>query len=624
MWAAQDAFSASSCPGGLSVNTWCAAARDQCCGLCQVIPITGPGTVFAAIFGSLMNLCMALNWRSETSYTLAVQLLAVDGAVISLIDRYFEPENRLSLFHFCWVPMTVLSCIPIVVGMSITRLRYVHGLTQLGEKSLPQTPSHSSDGRPSSRHSARSLRGQTGGHDTARAEVFEDPATRYGNRFLTKVALYTSLFHLLFFTVAFTLVYASVSGFAQENCNDKYNLQGWRIRMAVFSTVFLVVGYLFWFTLLRALNAKRRQKPSKKLPRVVDGLDIVVWLFCAHLHSPASYTPWVLASSRRKNLLRWGIALTVWLGWAAGYIWLYIQAGNEFLMQSSNPWPYEQIAAAFSVLAPLCLAARAYFEARDGYDHEHIFAEDHRGTRLGHHDHQGDAPTSSESERHDEPVRRPSSHARSGGASGSRRFSSVYTSGATGGFHDTSTTRGERTHHHRTSSAESGGSPRTRTGRHRLLDDADSHSDDGHHREALDDLRRQDYDEQAGPSRSKRYNERSSSGSRKTDSGDNRPSRPSSTSESLRGHIGIAKQWVQRDRQGRFGDDEEERDEEQAGPSHSKLHDERFSSDEDSRPSRSSSTSISLRRHVGVAKQWLQRDKQRRSPTDEEVRKRRE
>lgn len=72
-----------------------------------------------------MNLCMALNWRSETSYTLVVQLLAADGAVISLIDRYFEPKNRLSLFHFCWVPMTVLSCIPIVVGMSITRLRYV-------------------------------------------------------------------------------------------------------------------------------------------------------------------------------------------------------------------------------------------------------------------------------------------------------------------------------------------------------------------------------------------------------------------------------------------------------------------------------------------------------------------
>ncbi|PRQ73658.1 hypothetical protein AAT19DRAFT_15225 [Rhodotorula toruloides] len=353
MWAAQDAFSSSSCGGGLSVGTWCAAARDECCGLCQVIPITGPGTVFAAIFGSLMNLCMALNWRSETSYTLAVQLLAADGAVISLIDRYFEPKNRLSLFHFCWVPMTMLSCIPIVVGMSITRLRYVHGFTQLGEKGLPETTSHAGDGRPSSRHSARSLRDLTHGNPAAPAEVFEDPATRYGNLFLTKVALWITVAHLVFFTAAFTLVYASVSGFAQENCIDKHNLHGWRIRMAVFSTVFLVIGYLFWFALLRALDVKRRKKPSKKLPRVVDGLDIVVWLFCAHLHSPASYTPWVLASSRRKNLLRWGIctfslyclrssltislaALTVWLGWAVGYIWLYIQAGNEFLMQGSN------------------------------------------------------------------------------------------------------------------------------------------------------------------------------------------------------------------------------------------------------------------------------------------------
>jgi Flp pilus assembly protein TadB len=69
---------------------------------------------------------------------------------------------------------------------------------------------------------------------------------------------------------------ASVSGFSQENCIDKHNLQGWRIRMAVFSTVFLVIGYLFWFALLRALNVKRRRKTPKKLPRVVDGLDMCV------------------------------------------------------------------------------------------------------------------------------------------------------------------------------------------------------------------------------------------------------------------------------------------------------------------------------------------------------------
>ncbi|BGP29926.1 hypothetical protein JCM10296v2_001678 [Rhodotorula toruloides] len=538
-------------------------------GLCQVIPITGPGTVFAAIFGSLMNLCMALNWRSETSYTLAVQLLAADGAVISLIHRYFEPKNRLSLFHFCWVPMTVLSCIPIVVGMSITRLRYVHGFTQLGEKGLPETTSHGGDGRPSSRHSARSLRDLTHGDQAARAEVFDDPTTRYGNLFLTKVALWITLAHLVFFTVAFALVYASVSGFAQENCNDKHNLQGWRIRMAVFSTVFLVVGYLLWFALLRALDVKRRQKPSKKLPRVVDGLDIVVWLFCAHLHSPASYTPWVLAPSRRKNLLRWGISLTVWLGWAVGYIWLYIKAGNEFLMQGSNPWPYEQISGAFSVLAPLCLAARAYFEARDGYDHESIFAEDHRATRISHHDgHEEEVPTSSESERHGEHVHGHSSHAASG-ASGSRRFSDGFASGAIRDFADISFQRDAATRHRRTSSSDSGVSPHTQSKRRALIAETASIPDDElygdhsrdqgrHHRESFDDLRHEEHEEeQAGPSRSKHHDEHGSlRSSHKADGGEDRLSRSSSTSKSLRGHMGAAKQWLKQARKGREGEDE--------------------------------------------------------------------
>ncbi|BGP60106.1 hypothetical protein NBRC10512_006643 [Rhodotorula toruloides] len=540
--------------------------------LCQVIPITGPGTVFAAIFGSLMNLCMALNWRSETSYTLAVQLLAADGAVISLIDRYFEPKNRLSLFHFCWVPMTVLSCIPIVVGMSITRLRYVHGFTQLGEKGLPETTSHGGDGRPSSRHSAHSLRELAHGDQAAQAEVFEDPATRYGNLFLTKVALWITLAHLVFFSAAFALVYASVSGFAQEKCIDKHNLQGWRIRMAVFSTVFLVVGYLFWFALLRALDVKRRQKPSKKLPRVVDGLDIVVWLFCAHLHSPASYTPWVLASSRRKNLLRWGISLAVWLGWAVGYIWLYIQAGNEFLMQGSNPWPYEQISGAFSVLAPLCLAARAYFEARDGYDHEAIFAEDHRGTRVSHHDgHEEEVPTSSESERHEELVRGPSSHAASS-ASGSRRFSDGFMSGGLRASADTSFQRGSTTHHHRMSSSDGGVSPRTQPKRRGLIEETASMPDDDqygdrsrdhdrHRRESLDDWRPEEHDEdQPGPSRSKHHDEHGSAvSSHRTDRRENRPSRSSSTSKSLRGHIGVAKEWLKRDQEGGVGEDDEVR-----------------------------------------------------------------
>jgi hypothetical protein len=113
---------------------------------------------------------------------------------------------------------------------------------------------------------------------------------------------------------------------------------------------------------------------------------------------------------------------------------------------------------------------------------------------------------------------------------------------------------------------------------------------------------------------------------REVEDQDKRPSRSSSSATtSLRRHMGIAQEWLKQDKDGR-----EERDEEQPEPSHSQRRHERSSTgsretvSEDKALSRSSSTSQSLRGRSRTANTWLaQQDQKGRSAEDDEIRRHR-
>lgn len=62
------------------------------------------------------------NWAQHLR---SFQLLSVDGAVVGLLHRFLDPKNRLTLFHYCFVPLTVISSVPIIVACCIARLPYL-------------------------------------------------------------------------------------------------------------------------------------------------------------------------------------------------------------------------------------------------------------------------------------------------------------------------------------------------------------------------------------------------------------------------------------------------------------------------------------------------------------------
>ncbi|KPV75736.1 uncharacterized protein RHOBADRAFT_52767 [Rhodotorula graminis WP1] len=388
------------CSGGLDVNQYCNTAAETCCGLCNVVPISGPGTILANLLGTLLNMVFALRFRSETPYTLFFQMIVNDFAVISLVDRAFQGKNRMSLWHYCMVPLSACSIVPIIVACSTARLKYLHNLSTAAavKISYGQMPLIAEAPVPAelleSRHShtshslskalkKRDQHSRPQMHRRAPSVESADPsAYQKLNQYLAITVLWATLVHIVVYAGTFIGVFGFIDNTWQSSCIDKYGLNQWRIAMGAFAAVMLVVALAFWFCLFMAMDVKFRKRK-----RLVDGLEMFIASLSAVFHLTALrnyFMPrgdyWL--QKRRKETLRWVISFAAYLLWAIPYSIIYVKAGNDFILPGLNTWPYEQIAGAFSLLTPICIVARAFVNERDGYDGKNKAIEDARIARA--------------------------------------------------------------------------------------------------------------------------------------------------------------------------------------------------------------------------------------------------
>ncbi|GAA5837661.1 hypothetical protein JCM9279_006827 [Rhodotorula babjevae] len=390
---------------GLSTpqNQYCSTAAETCCGVCNVVPISGPGTILANLLGTLLNMVFALRFRSETPYTLFFQMIGTDFAVISLVDRAFQGKNRMSLWHYCMVPLSACSVVPIIVACATARLKYMHNLStaaavKLSYGQMPliapaPVPAELLE-PPSARrsHSAHSLSKALKKRDSHRPKPVHrrtpsvesaDPSTYQKlNQCLAITVLWATLVHIVVYAAVFVGVFGFIDNTWQSSCIEKYGLNQWRVAMGVFAAVMLVVALVFWLCLYKAMDVKFRKRK-----RLVDGLEMFLAAFSAVFHLPIlrNYAMprndyWL--QKRRKESIRWIISFICYLAWALPYTVIYVKAGNDFILPGLNPWPYEQIAGAVSLLTPICIVARAFVNERDGYDGKNKAIEDSRIARA--------------------------------------------------------------------------------------------------------------------------------------------------------------------------------------------------------------------------------------------------
>ncbi|GAA5979171.1 hypothetical protein JCM11641_008449 [Rhodosporidiobolus odoratus] len=455
-FAAQQAFN-ETCSQGLTISQYCAAPQDVCCGLCNVIPISGFGTFLSFSVGSFMNLLFAMWWKPEIPWNTGLQFITTDAIILSLIDRFFEPKNRLSLFHYCFVPLSALSAIPILVACSLARLKHLRNTPSAEAKRLKEEKrlreeeeakrtqaqndgqaisSHAAAGdgqhlsrAGSSRHSRHSRHGDdvrsmaslfkppwkgrqssdqfsSSGHPRRNSNPpdhgpdSDPPGKRPGmrhsahtepphnaalrrkvrrpvsfvdkknadllpNKQLPYIVRWVCLLHLILYALVFVVVFAAAGNFNQQNCNDQYDLQQFRLRAGIMCAVFLIIGGIFlsflWVAVTRAGNGDN--------DAVNDGLQVLFEFTFRSLHS--RWADRHMSDKTLSNRWRWCIPLFVFSLWVFPYIGIYFWALQTFLMQGSNPWPYEQVNAAFSVFVPLVLVFRAWLEHRTDWENKH-------------------------------------------------------------------------------------------------------------------------------------------------------------------------------------------------------------------------------------------------------------
>ncbi|GAA6019601.1 hypothetical protein JCM11491_002819 [Sporobolomyces phaffii] len=375
------------------------ATKDACCGICTVVPIAYPGTVISFVVGSFCSLLYALIFRAEAPYNLLFQFLSVDAALISLIDRYFETTNRIDLFDYCFVPLSICSSIPVAVAIALSRIEDLHvmgpsGSAQVREKSrelalltngdevdhyikreaarlervdekepqqrarrrlrkksIPTAQYTSSDAHDS--HVSAPHGSDYESPEDARSDITQIQAkvlATLPHPKLPKKIVWFYGGHLAVFTVVFTILYATIRNPAQSNCNDMHDLDRfWRPVMAAFVGLNLAIGWFFWWVLYE--NVKNYGNPRHETHGVVRWSGVLTILrITGNSLSATKRKP----TRKQERIIRCAICFVVYAVWAVPYLTIWISALNGFMLLGPNP----QVGAATSVFIPFLVVWR--------------------------------------------------------------------------------------------------------------------------------------------------------------------------------------------------------------------------------------------------------------------------
>ncbi|GAA5830285.1 hypothetical protein JCM3766R1_002855 [Sporobolomyces carnicolor] len=414
------------CSAGQTIAAYCSKAQDTCCAVCPNAPITGPGTLIVMTLGTFVNLLFVLWYQSEAPYNLAYQIVATDSAAFGLVNRLFQPEFPLSQFHYAFVPLAIMSCIPLAFAACTNDYASYHSHTpnalaalqraalsrkmsnepqdvgllphadRDGHPHRDRTTSHSltpSRFRRSPTRSPSPVRGRTpvnhGGYSATNKsskrpqgvhnliDEFDIP-----RKYLIKTAWGFYTVHIPLWFILFVYLYFFHSKYNQAQCAVEFP----PIRTLHFVLAGLVFSWwlfgLFVYVCFTAVIFSKK-KPKRDL------LESIGAIF--HLTSPSkeagmrhrlapgfdsrsgvkhhlfpktlhSTHPMLTARARARSIARWGLSIGVFVIWLVEYMAIYFNAVHSFVLIGTNGFDFGQVVAVVSIGVPAFLIMRAQLD----------------------------------------------------------------------------------------------------------------------------------------------------------------------------------------------------------------------------------------------------------------------
>ncbi|GAA5822768.1 hypothetical protein JCM11251_004370 [Rhodosporidiobolus azoricus] len=372
--AAQRAFEA--CSGGISISDWFLEPRDKCCGIAPNPPITGPGTIIVFTLGTFVNLLITLSWKSEGPYNLLAQVLATDGAFFALLARCIESENRLSEFHSVFVPLSIMSCIPVAVAALSVESWYLHNVSlpayiQLVIEEIKHV--NAIEGRPETTR-AKTAPGMISLKHLPlaereeqrlewvrlQAELLKHPGAKRRS-WLTPIICVIFIVHVVAWIALFAYVFNGYPDPAQPVCSEELDFRRYRVMIGGMCTGFILISCIFFLPLFLAFSKGWRAK--------FGGLPPDVWQYWGRLfHFSDSVEPALAGYKLSREIIRYGFAMFIFFAFVGCYVSVYLMGLREFILMGDTPFDYGQVAACIGILVPACVTARTWLDQRDSYN----------------------------------------------------------------------------------------------------------------------------------------------------------------------------------------------------------------------------------------------------------------
>ncbi|BGP53768.1 hypothetical protein JCM8202v2_001340, partial [Rhodotorula sphaerocarpa] len=423
---AQQAFMAGTCRAGQSISEWCAlSAGDRCCGaLCPNPPITGPGAVIVFTTGTLMNMLVALLWKSEAPFNLLLQMLATDGAFAGLLFRLLLTDFRLTEFHAAFVPLAIMSCLPVAFAACTVEVECLHNLDYTAFMKLWARLNITREGQGGQEgHELQPIAGEAfKGRRTKEQQALLEKGikedTLYGGTiprtYLPWIILSVFGVHLIGWAFLFIMsLSVGARNPSQENCDSDLPVAFWSRAVGIAAIICWFAMVLLWLLLL--VSMKRWRTKSRGTPRQ-DVLQILM-KFTHSTRLITAVAPVRQGWSKKREIVRWTLSFIVYFAWVSTYIAFYIFSLMKLVMLGDNPFDYGQVAYILSVLSGAITVLRcvanepSYYRARDGtIKHVNIVTQimasvSHNKremveTDLGFHSSSGDEESAEGSHRH--------------------------------------------------------------------------------------------------------------------------------------------------------------------------------------------------------------------------------
>ncbi|GAA6019598.1 hypothetical protein JCM11491_002818 [Sporobolomyces phaffii] len=346
---AQQVFNAAS---SQTVGEYCAKAQSDCLAVCPNAPITGPGTLIVMTLGTFVNLLFVLWYQSEAPYNLAYQIVATDGAAFGLLNRLVQPNFRLSQFHAAFVPLAIMSCMPLALAACLNDVPSYHSHPLIVKDSRP-------------------------------AKVLEliDQVEIPRKYLITAAWSFFTIHLLVVWPVLLTWVYFFNRDFNQPHCADVFPLERFHNVLAVLSFSWIGFALVLWlgFTFVLYFSKQKKYDLLERIglvlhltskPDAADGhRELIPW-FNSRADGPASKVDFGFFKARKRSITRWILSIATYWVWAAQYMSIYFSALHGFVLIGTNGFDYGQVVAVVSIMVPAFLIMRAQLDYTFYWSHK--------------------------------------------------------------------------------------------------------------------------------------------------------------------------------------------------------------------------------------------------------------